>query len=63
MTDFQSGTFTTNAQFGNNGVLIIGAIAGGFIGGMIFYMATLNQKNIVLDINKGEIFLQKPTRG
>lgn len=63
MTDFQSGTFTTNAQFGNNGVLMIGTIAGGLVGGMILYMATLNQKNIVLDINTGEIFLQKPTRG
>lgn len=62
MTDYQDGIFTTKAQFGNNGLMIVGVVAGGIVGGLILYTATLNQKDIELDIQKGEILLQKPNR-
>ena len=61
-TDFDQNVFKTKAQFGSTGLLIVGSVAGGFIGGMILYMATMTQKDILLDMEKGSIFLQKPNR-
>jgi len=61
-TEFDQNTYTSKAQFGSTGLLVVGSLAGGMIGGMILYMATMTQKDIVLDMEKGAIFLQKPNR-
>ncbi len=60
--NLNDGVYSTKAQFGSSGLLIVGTVAGGFIGGMILYMATMTQKDIVLDMENGVILLQKPNR-
>lgn len=56
--DFQEGEFVAQTNFYNSTLFWVGILATGTVGGLIIYAASINEKDIVINLNTQKLYLR-----